>query len=316
MSAPAIAFGPVPSRRLGQSLGINNIPPKRCSYSCVYCQVGRTVTTEAERARFYPPERIAAELASRVHELRARGESIDHLAFVPDGEPTLDLELGRAIELLRPLGVPIAVISNASLVDRADVRADLAKADWVSLKVDSVDEGIWRRIHLPAPGLSLPRILEGMRTFAASFGGTLVTDTMLIRGLNDPLPAVEATAKFVASLAPSRAFLGIPTRPTAEPTHAAPDEATFAAALRCFAAHVPVVEGLTGAGGTAYGFTGDAARDLRAITAVHPMREQEVRAFVAKAGADWELVERLVATGAIERVDYRGERFYRQRFDH
>lgn len=315
MTAPGIAFGPVPSRRLGQSLGINHIPPKHCSYSCVFCQVGRTPLTETERARFYEPEQIEAAVGARVAELRARGERIDYLAFVPDGEPTLDLGLGRAIELLRPLGIPIAVISNGSLVDLPDVQADLAKADWVSLKLDTVDEAEWRALHRPAASLSLPRILEGAQRFAERFTGTLVTDTMLVRGLNDGLSSVQATARFIAKLGPSRAFLGIPTRPTAEPTRAAPAEATFAAALRCFAQQVPVVEALTGASDAGFGFTGDLAGDLRAITAVHPMREAEVRAFVAKAGADWARVEELLAEGAFERIAYRGEGFFRQRFD-
>ncbi len=101
-----IAFGPVPSRRLGRSLGINNIPPKTCTYSCVYCQLGRTLKMQAERRAFYEPENIVRDVEDKVRLVRAAGDAIDYLTFVPDGEPTLDINLGREIELLRPLGDP------------------------------------------------------------------------------------------------------------------------------------------------------------------------------------------------------------------
>jgi len=142
-----IAFGPVPSKRLGRSLGINNIPPKSCSYSCLYCQVGATQGQLIEPQNFYAPEDIYQEVSQQRQKLRNAGETVDYMAFVPDGELTLDINLGRAIDLLRPLSIPIAVISNASLLWRKKVRAVIAKADWVSVKVGSVDEGIWRQLN-------------------------------------------------------------------------------------------------------------------------------------------------------------------------
>ena len=122
-----IAYGPVPSRRLGRSLGINNIPPKTCTYSCVYCQLGRTLEMRAKRREFYQPERILLEVKDKIERAGDAGELVDYLTFVPDGEPTLDLNLGREIDLLRSLGLRIAVISNASLIWQEDARAALAK---------------------------------------------------------------------------------------------------------------------------------------------------------------------------------------------
>lgn len=98
-----IAFGPVPSRRLGRSLGINNIPPKVCTYSCVYCQIGKTHRMLAERCPFYEPEEIFDSVRKQVERARKKGESIDYLTFVPDGEPTLDLNLGHEIDQLKTL---------------------------------------------------------------------------------------------------------------------------------------------------------------------------------------------------------------------
>ena len=123
-----IAYGPVPSRRLGQSLGINNIPPKVCTYSCVYCQVGRTIDMQAERSAFYEPDDILKEVESSVQKAVDAGERIDYLTFVPDGEPTLDLHLGREIEMLQHLERKIAVITNSSLIARPDVRDELMKS--------------------------------------------------------------------------------------------------------------------------------------------------------------------------------------------
>ena len=163
----AIAFGPVPSRRLGQSLGINNIPPKSCSYACVYCQVGRTLELAVERRAFRPPVEVVHRVETRVREVRARGEAIDYLTFVPDGEPTLDLHLGREITGLRPLGIPVAVITNAFLLDRSDVQSDLLRADWVSLKVDAV-----RDTRRPAkPARPAPRPAVATRSIRSSVTG-------------------------------------------------------------------------------------------------------------------------------------------------
>jgi len=208
-----IPFGPVPSRRLGQSLGINNIPPKICSYSCVYCQLGRTLKMQVERQPFYEPEEILRAVKEKVKKAREAGGPVDYLTFVPDGEPTLDVNLGREINLLRELGLPIAVITNSSLIDHSDVRKDLMGADWVSLKMDAVDQGVWRRIIRPHRRLELKSILEGALEFAKTFRGELATETILVAGLNDSDPLLSGTADFLACLQPAVAYLSIPPPP-------------------------------------------------------------------------------------------------------
>jgi wyosine [tRNA(Phe)-imidazoG37] synthetase (radical SAM superfamily) len=193
----AIAFGPVPSRRLGRNLGINNIPPKSCSYACVYCQVGRTVELTAERRAFYPPEEVVHQVETRVRDVRARGEAIDYLAFVPDGEPTLDVHLGQEIAVLRPLGVPVAVLSNACLVGRDDVQSDLLRADWLSLKVDAVREDAWRRLNRPHGRLRLDDQLQGGLRLSRRFAGTLATETLLVAGLNDDEGHIDELGRYL-----------------------------------------------------------------------------------------------------------------------
>lgn len=308
-----LAFGPVPSRRLGRSLGMNNIPPKHCTYACVYCQLGRTPDMGIERRAFHDPEAIAAAVGERVDALRRRGERLDYLTFVPDGEPTLDARLGDSIERLRPLGVPIAVISNASLVGRRDVRDDLARADWVSLKVDAVDTETWRRIDRPHGGLDLAAILDGIHAFAAAFRGRLVTETMLVEGLNDGDDALQSVAAFLGTVAPETAYIAVPTRPPAEPWVRAPDEARVQRAHHWFSERVSGVELLIGYEGDAFSSTGDPVRDLLGITAVHPMRREAVERLLAESGATWDVVEGLMRAGELVEVGFGDAAYYLRR---
>lgn len=305
-----IAFGPVPSRRLGRSLGINNIPPKVCTYSCAYCQLGRTIQMRLQRQRFYDPHVVAGAVGRKLEAAQRAGEPIDYLAFVPDGEPTLDAGLGHAIRLLRRFSIPIAVLSNGSLVDRAEVREDLMEADWVSLKLDTVRDGTWRRVTRPHRRIALDSILRGMSEFAIRFDGTLATETMLLRGLNDPEQELRATAQFAAELRPAAAYLAVPTRPPAEDWVRSPDESVIARGYEVFRAWLPRVELLLGYEGDAFASTGDARDDLLSITAVHPMRDTAVRRMVERAGLDWGVVERLVDEGTLVEVEYGANRYF------
>jgi wyosine [tRNA(Phe)-imidazoG37] synthetase (radical SAM superfamily) len=306
----AIAFGPVPSRRLGRSLGINNIPPKSCSYSCLYCQVGPTHGQQIELRQFYTPEAIFREVSAQLQTARGAGEPVDYLTFVPDGEPTLDIHLGEAIDLLRPLKIPIAVISNASLLWREEVRMAIAKADWVSVKVDSVEPDIWRRLNQPHQMLQLSEILAGIRLFARQFQGELVSETMLIQGVNDDEAGVQKTAEFLAQLDLSLAYLAIPTRPTAETGIRGPGEAVLNRAYQLFSARLPHVEYLIGYEGDAFASSGDARRDLLSITAVHPMRESAVKRLLVRAGKNWDVVDELLAEDRLKQVEYLGRHYY------
>jgi wyosine [tRNA(Phe)-imidazoG37] synthetase (radical SAM superfamily) len=311
-----ITFGPVPSRRLGQSLGINNIPPKSCSYSCVYCQIGPTPTKRIALREFYAPGAIVSAVTARTLEIQQHREPLDALTFVADGEPTLDVHLGREIQALRTLGVRIAVISNASLLWREEVRESLQLADWVSLKVDAAREELWQRINRPHPSLRLDDVLRGMLDFSAGFEGTLVSETMLIGGVNDTEDSIAEIARFLEQLRPSTAYLGIPTRPPAECWAGPAGERAVTQAHEWLSNRLSHVELLTGHEGTGFGTTGDAEADLLSITSVHPMREEAVRALLAESGDDWSLVERLLKGGSLAEIEYRRERFFLRRFQH
>ena len=165
-SLPPRTFGPVPSRRFGQSLGLNTIPPKTCTYSCVYCQVGITSRLTLQQERHTDPGELAADVKSVLGKLAETGQHVDYLTFVPDGEPTLDSRLSNQIDMLKPLGIRIAIITNASLLTQPDVRDAVARADRVSVKIDAVRYDTWRAIDRPHGDLRLEEILDGVLQFS------------------------------------------------------------------------------------------------------------------------------------------------------
>ena len=304
------AFGPVPSRRLARSLGINNIPPKICPYSCVYCQLGRTSRLRIERGEFYEPDKILRDVEDKVRQARRRGEAIDYLTFVPDGEPTLDLHLGEEIKRLRQIGLKIAVITNSSLLWRTDVREDLLLADWVSLKVDALGPNVWRKINRPHGSLSLGRILEGISEFARVFKGELVTETMIIQGFNDRAGEIEKISAFVAGLKPKKSYISVPIRPPAEEGIHPADAYFLNLAHQAFKEKSIDAELLIGYEGNAFAFTGNVEEDLLSIMSVHPMKEDAVYRFLKKAKADPSTVRRLVKGGKLVETQYRDRTFY------
>jgi len=308
------AFGPVPSRRLGQSLGVNNIPPKVCTYSCVYCQIGKTEELSIERRAFYRPEDLEMEVRDKVAEVEKRGTMIDYLSFVPDGEPTLDINLGRNIELLKPLGIKVAVLTNGSLINLKDVQEDLAKADLVSLKIDAATKHTWRMIDRPHNSLDLKTIQEGMGEFAQRFKGELITETMLLKGINDTYEEIQKIAGFLARLKSLKAYISIPTRPTAVKGVLPASEEALAMAYHIFAENIAVVEYLMGYEGDEFGFSGNIEEDLLGITSVHPMREDSVREYLKRAGADWKVITNLIERGSLRNVEYQGKNFFLRRF--
>ncbi len=307
---PPLTFGPVPSRRLGQSLGVNLIPPKRCTYSCVYCQVGRTTHMALARRAFYRPEEILEAVRRRLAECDRDGLGVDAVTVLGDGEPTLDVNLGTALELLRGVGRRVAVISNGSLLDRPEVRADLARADWVSVKVDAASPEPWRRVDRPHGRLRLDAIHEGLRVFARELRGTLVTETMLVAGVNDGAEDSERLAGLLAGVAPAIAYLGVPIRPPAEPWVSAPAAEAVVRAYSALTRLLPRVELLTGEPLEPHPRSSDLERDLLATTAVHPLDEDAVAQLGGGARAALDVAAGLVATGQLAEATFRGKRFF------
>lgn len=307
-----ILFGPIPSRRLGRSLGINNIPPKVCSYSCVYCQVGLTTQLSIEQKEFYTPMIIYTEVKDRLKELKINKEQIDYISFVPDGEPTLDINLYETIQLLQNFGIKIAVFTNSSLIWKKEVQAALNLADYVSVKIDSIEETTWKQINHPSLSLNLQKILDGILDFKEKYNGKLVTETMLIHGLNDNEDELIKIAHFIVKVEPEIAYLTIPTRPTPIKGIHSPEKEKTGSIFRIVKSIYPKTELLNAYEGNEFSIGSETEENLISIMAVHPMRKDAVENYLKKSSSNWNTVKKLVEENKIKEIYYDGNTFYKR----
>jgi wyosine [tRNA(Phe)-imidazoG37] synthetase (radical SAM superfamily) len=309
-----IAFGPIPSRRLGISLGINNIAShKVCSYSCIYCQIGNTAHKSMNRVNFYEPEILVKDVETHLKKLDANHKP-DYLTFVANGEPTLDINLGMEIKILKKLGIPIAVITNASLIQEKHVQDELMEADWVSVKIDTINEKVWKRINRPLAGINFDKILEGLQIFSSRYKGKLNTETMLVEGINDSTSQLIQNASFIAQLHPDQAYLSIPTRPPAVRSIKPVSVEKITEAWQIYQEAGLQTELLTGFEGTNAGTTGNVFEDILNITAVHPLREDTMQELLKKENAEAAIVDSLVHQGLIKVVNYQHKKYYTRHY--
>ncbi len=194
---------------------------------------------------------------------------------------------------------------------RSDVREDLLNIDLVSLKVDAVTPSFWRRINRPHRSLRLPKILKGIKDFGNHYNGKIITETMLIGGLDYSLE-IKKIADFLSELNIYKAYIAIPTRPPSESWVKAPNENTLNMAFQVFSDILgrKKVEFLTGYEGSTFVSTGKVEKDILSITSVHPIREDGLKELLKSAGASWHIVERLLAEEKIVKVVYRNNTFY------
>jgi wyosine [tRNA(Phe)-imidazoG37] synthetase (radical SAM superfamily) len=307
-------FGPVPSRRLEKSLGVNNIPYKICTYSCIYCQVGKAIKMQINRQEFYNPDDLVDEAKALLSNIQDKKDYPDYITIVPDGEPTLDINLGILIEKLKTLGVPVAVITNASLIDLPEVQNDLLKTDYVSFKADVFSFEKWKKLNLPHKQLNIHQIKDGIRVFRNYFSGKMVTETMLVKGVNDSPEELKNTARVIESFEPDVAYIAIPTRPPAFKKVEPSDEATVNTAYHIFKEYIKNVELLTGYEGNAFASAGNFRDDLLSITAVHPMREDAVLELLKKTDGNKNSLDALLQENMVEQVQFGGHSYYLRKF--
>lgn len=245
----SIVFGPVPSRRLGYSLGIDILPLKEklCTFNCIYCQVGGTHTQTGRRGAPIP----AAEINQAIDQALPM-EGIDVVSFSGTGEPTLHLDLGQFIDRVKKrCRTPVAVLTNSSLIDRPDVRRDLAKADLVLPSLDAATQPIFEKINRPVKGLRVEAIIEGLEKFARDYTGKMLLEIMLVKGVNDTPSELRALKDAVERIKPTHVHLNTVTRPPAENYVERVDETTLAQIAHIFgpiasSVGLPPLEGRAG----------------------------------------------------------------------
>ncbi|MHB9075220.1 MAG: radical SAM protein [Desulfobaccales bacterium] len=220
-------FGPVPSRRLGRSLGVDLIPPKTCPYDCIYCEVGPTTRQTGKRFSFQA-EAIISELEDYLEDLPTPP---DIITLAGSGEPTLNLGLGRIISVIKEMSqIPVAVLTNGALLYLPEVRHELAAADIVLPSLDSACEETYRLINRPLPGLSLESLLEGLTSFRQEFRGRIWLEVMLLKGLNDTDEELSLLRRALAQIAPDKIQLNTAVRPVVESAARPLDKTGMAAA--------------------------------------------------------------------------------------
>lgn len=302
-------FGPVPSRRLGQSLGIDPVGLKVCNWNCVYCQLGRTVPLVNERREYVPVNQVLAEVESALA-AHAPGE-IDWVTFVGSGETCLHSGLGPMIRGVRNLTeLPLAVITNGSLLYLQEVREDLAPADVVLPSLDAGDARLYRIINRPHPQATYGRLVQGLTSFRKAFRGKLWVEVMLVRGVNEGIPELQGIARVLDQVRPDAVHINLPTRPPAEAWVQPPDEEGLRRAssiLGDVAEVVHPVEGDFDLGGCE-----DIVEAVVAIITRHPMRQEELVQALARwtPGQVNEAVTALEASGRAQVVERLGSRFW------
>ena len=302
-------FGPVPSRRLGQSLGIDPIPQKTCNWNCVYCQLGRSTPMTNVRREYIPCDAILAEVTQALHS-HSPGE-IDWVTFVGSGEPTLHSGLGEMISRVKAqTNIPVAVITNGSLLYLPEVRADLAFADAVLPTLDAGSAELYRKINRPWPELTFESLIDGLLAFRSEYSGNLWVEVMLVRGMNDGEEALRDLATVLARVQADQVHLSLPVRPPAERWVQPADEEGL---LRAQAILGDVARVLSPAQGEFdLRSCEDVSEAILSIITRHPMREDDL--FVSlQRWPDEEvhnILENLSESGKAQLVTRYGVRFW------
>ena len=302
-------FGPVPSRRLGRSLGVDLVPAKVCTFDCIYCQAGRTTNKTVERAEYVPTSDVIAEL----NDWLAGGAAADYITFSGNGEPTLHSGIGEIIDWIKAsIEIPGAVITNGSLLWHPDVREELAAADMVVPSLDTANPVTFRRFNKPDPSLDIATIIAGLVTFTREFAGEVWLEHFIVPGINDTPAELKALAEADARIAPARVHLNTAVRPPAETTvRPMPYAEVCAIAERYF----PSAEVIAAYDGESAGRRGAATADPAAMArSLMSRRPITAKDLARPAGIDIQLAEKtleLLAHGGEAAIEERGgERFY------
>ncbi|PKL55207.1 MAG: radical SAM protein [Methanomicrobiales archaeon HGW-Methanomicrobiales-6] len=204
-------FGPVPSRRLGISLGIDLVPYKTCAFDCIYCECGRTTDLTCERREYVPTDRVIAEL----DDFLAKAPDLDYVTFAGSGEPTLHSGIGEIISFIKDRypRYRVAVLTNSALLVDPEVRAALMPADLVVPSLDAVSEEVFLRINRPSPGITAGRVLEGLLDFVREYTGEVWLEVFIVPGINDTEEEIRLLKDAVAAINPDRVQVNTLDRP-------------------------------------------------------------------------------------------------------
>lgn len=303
-----ITFGPVPSRRLGRILGIDNIPSKHCTYSCVYCQLGKTKAKSKNRKSFYSPEDIFADVQVIIKKIKKKGENIDYIAFISSGEPTLDLNLGNTIDLIKLLGYKVAIISNGSLIWIDDVKSYLNKIDTVLFKIDTYNSENWTKINRPNKSQNFSLIKNELIEYAST--KKFFTESTIMNQINSNKRHTQELAIFISKLNPVKAFIRIPTHPYSLKTAVKPDELTILKIYKIFSTYLPNVEILLDFENNKLIPLSNIEKDILNFVSIHPIKEDSLSTLLTNNNADWQIVDTMIEKKILKSIDFEGITYF------
>ncbi|HNY37853.1 MAG TPA: radical SAM protein [Petrotogaceae bacterium] len=299
-------YGPVPSRRLGISLGVSPIPKKTCNYSCIYCQLGRTTRMINHRQLFYPVDNIIAELKTFFQ----KNINYDVITIVGEGEPTLYSGLGQLIEKLHKLtNKPIAVITNGSLLYDPDVQSDLMQSDILLPTLDAYDEKSFKKINRPYSSLNYYKVLNGLEDFSRKYKGQLWLEIMFMKGINDDPNTIIKYSEILKKIKYEKLYLNTPVRPPAEIDVSALDHEKMD--------HIAeILNGFSIDLLSSHGFYSEIKNDYEAFVSIikrHPMNQFEIEEFLKSRGNSFpeKFMENLETDASLAIIEYKGYRTYR-----
>jgi len=291
------AYGPVPSRRLGRSLGVSPIPHKTCSYNCIYCQLGQTNKLQVKRESFYPKEDILSDIEKVMNPA-----NVDYITFVGDGEPTLCKDLGWLIKSCKnKWQIPVAVITNGSLFFMEDVRQDLKSSDVVLPTLDAGSEEVYRTLNRPHGSIGFEEMLQGQVDFRKEYPGKIWLEVMLVEGVNDSDGSLLEIKEAIEQVKPDRIYISVPIRPPAKPGVRPPEPERIMRAHEILGTSLDLTDRESGEFGL------DNFPDLRTtiieICSRHPLREEQARDIEGRfPGA--ESIDIMLSDGSLGRVEY------------
>jgi wyosine [tRNA(Phe)-imidazoG37] synthetase (radical SAM superfamily) len=303
-------YGPVPSRRLGRSLGIDPIPSKTCNYQCIYCQLGKTNNLTNKRKDFYPPEEIYKEMEASINQNIGR---FDYITFVGSGEPTLYKSLGKLILKAKELSKkPICIITNGSLLYQEDVKDDLIYSDVVLPTLDAGDETLFIRINRPHPSIRYEKIIQGYIDFQKNFSGKFWIEVMIMKGINDSKEELLKIKQQLDLIQPDRIDVNVPIRPPTESWVEIPDQDV-----------IPILNDVFGDyNNINFPEQGDFSIlgsnfeiELKTLLERHPMRQEQIlETFTSNKFNEQDLIHKLnvlLSQNKIRKVVYNNQTFWK-----
>lgn len=302
-------FGPVPSRRLGQSLGIDPVILKTCNWNCVYCQLGRTIPLNNQRKEYIPTQEIFSQLKQALEDHQKGG--IDWITFVGSGETMLASNVGILIERIKQITkIPIAVITNGSLLYLPEVRQELLLADAVLPSLDAGNAKLYKKINRPHPQVTFNRLVNGLKLFRQEYQGKLWIEVMLMKDVNDSAETLTEIASHLKDIQPDEVHILLPTRPPVEPWVRPADQEGIQRARAIFGPIARVVNTMDG--------VFELAENENLVDAVvdiitrHPMKETEIiEALKKQPQIDIKQALNLLETsGKAQVVERYGERYW------